>query len=589
MKSLKHQLTAIVAEAFAHNGFEREYGTIEKSNRADLGQFQCNGALAAAKQYKRNPRQLAQQVVDCLQQNSIFSTVSLAGPGFINLTVTDEFLARHLQQIAADGRLGAEEVIPALKMIVDYGGANIAKPLHVGHLRAAIIGESLKRLARFLGHDVIGDVHLGDWGLQMGMIISELARRQPELPYFDPGYSGPYPQEAPFIIADLEEIYPTVSERAKNDPEVMEAARQATYQLQQGRAGYRALWQHIFNVSVADLKADYHALNIDFDLWYGESHTQDRLPGLIERLQREGWAYESKGALVVDVTEPEDTKTLPPLMLVKSDGAVLYGTTDLATIEQRVEDYQPDLMLYVVDKRQSDHFRQVFRGAHKTGIAPKSLNMIHIGFGTMNGKDGKPFKTRAGGVMKLKDLIQMITDKALERMTAADIAKEYDEHERQEIARIIGVATLKFADLMNHYTTDYIFDLDRFASFDGRTGPYLLYTAVRIKSILRKAAEQGLQPGNILPPVSQVERDVFLKLAEFPNALDLAFENYAPNYLCDYAYTLASLFTTFYHEHHILREEQPERQASWLGLAQVSLAMLEQVLQLLGIEVPERM
>ncbi|MDY0095467.1 MAG: arginine--tRNA ligase [Candidatus Vecturithrix sp.] len=589
MKSLKHQLTDIVADAFATQGFERKYGIVETSNRTDLGQFQCNGALAAAKQYNMSPRQLAQQVVDCLQQNSIFSAISLAGPGFINLTVTDEFLARHLQQMKADRRLGAEEAVPALKIIVDYGGANIAKPLHVGHLRAAIIGESLKRLARFLGHDVLGDVHLGDWGLQMGMIISELARRHPELSYFDPAYSGDYPQDAPFTIADLEEIYPTVSARAKNDPAIMEAARQATYELQQGHRGYRALWQHIFNVSVADLKADYHALNIDFDLWYGESHTQDRLPGLIERLQREGWAYESKGALVVDVTQPEDTKNLPPLMLVKSDGAVLYGTTDLATIEQRVEDYHSDLMLYVVDKRQSDHFRQVFRGAHKTGIAPESLQMIHLGFGTMNGKDGKPFKTRAGGVMKLKDLIQMITDKALERMTAADIAKEYEENERQEIARIIGVATLKFADLMNHYTTDYIFDLDRFASFDGRTGPYLLYTAVRIKSILRKAAEQGLQPGNILPPVSQVERDVFLKLADFPNALDLAFENYAPNYLCDYAYTLASLFTTFYHEHHILRETNPDRQASWLGLAQISLAILEQVLDLLGIEVPERM
>lgn len=589
MKSLKSQLTQIVAEAFADNGFDPGYGSVEKSNRPDLGQFQCNGALAAAKQYKMNPRQLAQKVVDSLQANPILQDISLAGPGFINITLSDEFLADHIQHAAQDERLGCDAVSPVMKIIVDYGGANIAKPLHVGHLRAAIIGESLKRLARFLGHDVLGDVHLGDWGLQMGMIISELERRQPELPYFDPDYRGSYPQEPPFTIEDLEEIYPTVSARAKDDPAVMEAARQATYQLQQDHRGYRALWQHIFDVSVADLKADYHALNIDFDLWYGESHTQDRLPRLIERLQREGWAYQSQGALVVDVNEAEESKNLPPLMLVKSDGAVLYGTTDLATIEQRVEDYDPDLLLYVVDKRQSDHFRQVFRAAHKTGIAPESLNMIHIGFGTMNGKDGKPFKTRAGGVMKLKDLIRMITDKALERMNAADIAKEYSEEERQEIARIIGVATLKFADLMNHYTTDYIFDLDRFASFDGRTGPYLLYTAVRIKSILRKAAEQGLEPVRILPAASQVERDLFLKLADFPNALDLAFENYAPNYVCEYAYTLASLFTSFYHEHHILREDDPARQASWLGLAQISLAVLEQVLNLLGIEVPERM
>lgn len=589
MKTLQEQLTRIVAEAFSASGYDAQYGKAERTNRPDLGHFQCNGALAAAKQYKMNPRQLAQQIVEILGNNPIFRDVSLAGPGFINLSLTDEFLAAHIQQMAADARLGCEPISTPQMVMVDYGGANIAKPLHVGHLRAAIIGESLKRLARFLGHNVLGDVHLGDWGLQMGMVISEIERRQPNLPYFDKNFTEQYPREPPITIADLEDIYPVVSARSKNEPDILDAAKQATYELQNGRPGYRALWQHIFNVSKSDLKYDYHKLNIEFDLWLGESDTQDRIPGMIEQLRREGWASESEGALVIDIAQPDDKKAVPPLMLLKSDGAALYGTTDLATIVQRVQDYKPDVVLYVVDKRQSDHFVQVFRGAHKTGIAPASLTLKHIGFGTMNGKDGKPFKTREGGVMKLKDLIQMITDKASERMKEVEIAKEYDEAERQEIARIVGVATLKYADLMNHYATDYMFDIDRFTSFDGRTGPYLLYTAARLKSILRKAAEQQLEVGQILPPVSDVERNMFLKIAELPDALASAFENYAPNQLCEYVYTLASLFANFYHVHHILREENPAQRASWLGLAQLVLRVLERVLDILGIEAPERM
>lgn len=589
MESLKQQLTSIVSDAFIAAGLDRAYGEVVVSSRPDLGQFQCNGALPAAQQQKANPRQIAQQVVDILAVSPVFREVSIAGPGFINLVLTDEFLATHVQQMAAAAQLGYEPAAEPQKVIIDYGGANIAKPLHVGHLRAAIIGESLKRLARFLGHDVLGDIHLGDWGLQMGMVISELERRWPDLPYFDPAYQGEYPAESPVTIADLDEIYPAVSSRAKEDAAVMEAAKRATVLLQEGHPGYRALWQHIHDVSVADLKTDYDRLNIEFDLWLGESDTQARIPALIERLRAEGLAYQSQGALVVDVAEPGDKKELPPLMLVKSDGAVLYDTTDLATIEQRVQDYAPDLILYVVDKRQGDHFVQVFRAAYKTGIAPASLKLEHIPFGTMNGPDGRPFKTRAGGVMKLKELIQMITDKARERMQAAEIGREFSEAEQAEIARLVGIATLKFADLMNHPARDYVFDLDRFAAFEGRTGPYLLYTAVRINSILRKAAERGLAAGRILPPAGDAERDVLLKIAELPDVLVLAFEKRAPNYLCDYAYTLAALFTRFYHEHHILREENPAQQASWLGLASLSLTTLTLVLDLLGIEIPQRM
>ncbi|MEE8399218.1 MAG: arginine--tRNA ligase, partial [Desulfobacterales bacterium] len=542
------------------------------------------------KQYKMNPRQIAAPVIEALKEHAdVFQEIALEGPGFINLTLTDQRLSETVDAMASDARLGCGGVAKPEKIIIDYGGANIAKPLHVGHLRSAIIGESTKRIARFLGHDVIGDVHLGDWGLQMGMVISEIERRQPDLPYFDADFDGSYPVESPVTIADLEEIYPEVSDQAKKDPEIMEVAKRITYELQQGRRGYRALWKHMYDISVADLKEDYDNLGIDFDLWLGESDTQDRIPGLIERLKSEGWAYISDGALVVDVAEPGDKKEIPPIMLVKSDGSVLYGTTDLATLDQRVKDIGPDLILYMTDGRQSDHFSQVFRSAYKTGIVPPSIRLEHIGFGTMNGKDGKPFKTREGGVMKLKDLIRMVTDKALELMAASDVAKDYDDRERLKIAHIVGVATLKFADLMNHHTKNYIFDLDRFASFEGYTGPYLLYTAVRIKSILRVASDKGLVPGPILPPTSSVERKLLLMIAQLPDMVDRAFENRAPNYLCEYAYNIASPFNNFYHEHHIMREENQELQASWLGLSTVVLSVLERVLNMLGIEIPQRM
>jgi len=589
MKSIREYLTTLTADAFETCGFDREYGAVVISNRPDLCQFQCNGALPAAKQYKMNPREISQQVIDKLADARAFHNISLAGPGFINLTVTDEFLVEQMHDMVTDERLACRKVDSPDKIIIDYGGANIAKPLHAGHLRPAIIGECLKRLIRFLGHDVLGDVHLGDWGLPMGMVISEIGRRQPELPYFDPSFSGPYPADSPVTAAELEEIYPYVSEHAKKNPAVMKEAQRVTYELQQNHRGYRALWKHISDVSIADLKTDYANLNVEFDLWLGESDAQEYIPSLIERLQAEGFAYESNGALIIDVTEPDDKKEMPPMMLLKSDGAVLYGTTDLATIGQRIQDYNPDAILYVVDNRQGDHFRQVFRSAYKTGMAPDSFKLEHIGNGTMNGDDGKPFKTRAGGVIRLKDLIQMVTEKASERMAEIEIAKDYKEEEKKEIARMVGIATLKFADLINHRTSDYIFDLDRFSKFDGCTGPYLLYTAVRIKSIIRKAEIQGLKPGPILPPDSDVMRDLLLKIAELPEILLLSFEKRAPNHLCDYIYNKAALFNRFYHEHHILHEKKKDRQASWLGLVNLSLAVLELVLELLGIEIPERM
>lgn len=589
MGTLADKLTGLFADAFQSAGYNRSYGEVRVSDRPDLCQFQCNGALAAAKQYRANPRQIAQNVVDAISAPDVFNGLSLAGPGFINIVLRDDFISAHVREVYEDDRLGCEITRTPGRILVDYGGPNVAKPLHVGHLRAAIIGESIVRICRYVGHEVIGDVHLGDWGLQMGLIIAGLRDRQPDLPFFDAGYSGPYPEEPPVTIGDLEELYPQASEREKSDLEFAEAARQATVELQAGRPGYRALWQHFRDVSVDDLRQSYELLNIHFDLWLGESDTQDRLPGLIERLNAEGYARESRGALVIEVDDSEDRESIPPLMLEKSDGAVLYGTTDLATIDQRIEEFRPDYILYVVDNRQQQHFRQVFKASYKTGVAPESTRLEHNGFGTMNGKDGKPFKTREGGIMKLKDLIGLVTDHAMARIETIESVREYDEDEKAHIARIVGVAALKYADLMNHRTKDYVFDLDRFSSFEGRTGPYILYAAVRIKSVLRRASERNLEPGGIIAPQSPSERELDLKLSEWPAVVELAFETRAPNHLCEYAFQLATAYNRFYHTHHILNEEDEDRRASWLALSGVTLRVLERVLDLLGIEVPRRM
>lgn len=589
MSSLKAQLTTIVSDAFAASGYDRQYGEVTLSNRPDLAQFQCNGALAAAKKYGRQPRQLGEEVAQRLQALPIFQSVSLAGPGFINLTVTDAFLTEQTSAVAADPRRGCVCAEAISKIMVDYGGANVAKPMHVGHLRAAIIGESIKRLSAFVGHQVVGDVHLGDWGLPMGQIIAELADRHPDWPYFDSAQTGPYPLASPVSIDDLEEIYPMASQRTKVDSDFAQRARQATQELQQGRPGYRALWRHFVAVSVAELERDYADINVHFDLWLGESDTQPVLAPLLQQLREAGFAQESEGALIIEVAEPGEKREIPPLILEKSDGAVLYGTTDLATIQQRVQTLAVAVILYVVDNRQALHFEQVFRAAYKTGIAPADVRLEHLGFGTMNGKDGKPFKTRSGGVMKLRSLIEMITEEARERLAEVKAAQDYSLAEKEAIARMVGIATLKFADLSNQRTGDYIFDLDRFSAFEGRTGPYLLYTAARTKSILRKAAEEGLRFGSLQAPVDEDERTLFLKLLELPDAVDTAFAQRMPHHLCEYVYTLATSFNRFYHQHHILSEANPAQQASWLALTECVVGTVVLVLDLLGIAVPERM
>jgi arginyl-tRNA synthetase len=586
MSSLSGALTEVVARVFDELGLPAEYGRVTISNRPDLGQFQCNGALAAAKAAKQNPRTIAEQVMAKLQALPQLRDISLAGPGFINLSLADGALAEHVNKMAGDERLAVTRKRPEM-VVLDYGGANIAKAMHVGHLRAAIIGDSLRRIFGFAGDQTVGDVHMGDWGLQMGMLISELEIRQPGLPYFDPKFKGPYPNHSPVTVQELEEIYPTASAACKADPERMERARLATAELQQGRPGYRALWQHFFDVSVDVLKRDYGALGVHFDLWKGEAHVDPLIAPMVDKMKAMGLAEEDQGALIIRVAREDDKKEIPPLILVKRDGAAMYSTTDLATIVDRVHEQNPDLILYVVDQRQHLHFEQVFRAAIMAGINGKA-KMEHLGFGTMNGADGKPFKTREGGVMKLQDLIGMMTGAALDRLKEQGLATDYEEAERNDIANKVGLAALKFADLSNHRIVNYVFDPDRFVRFEGKTGPYLLYAAVRIKSILRKAEAQGDQPGKILPP-EPGERDLVLALGALPDAIQAAYDDRAPNKIADYAYDLARTFSSYYDQFHILSEQNEALRRSRLGLAALTLRALEQSLALLGIEVPERM
>lgn len=587
MEKFIDQLSSIVQERFEKMGYHREFGTVTVSNRPDLCQFQCNGALPAAKKYKKAPIVIANEILEELKTADVLENISTAGPGFINLDVKDSFLVGYINDMAKDEKYGCTTSEKPNTIIVDYGGANVAKPLHVGHLRAAIIGESLKRIFRYLGHNVIGDVHLGDWGLQIGMVISEIQRRQPDLPYFDESYSGPYPVEAPFTIDELEDIYPDASKLAKSDEIAMEEARKATFELQNGRTGYIALWKHILNVSVLDLKKNYGNLNVIFDLWKGESDSQKYIPYLVDYLKNNNYAYESEGALVVNVAEESDTSPIPPCIILKSDGSALYSTTDIATIVERVKDYYPDEIVYVVDKRQGLHFEQVFRTAKKAKLVSEDFKFDFIGFGTMNGKDGKPFKTREGGVMRLQDLIQIIKSNVIDKL---EDNKALEGGDIEEIARIVGISALKYGDLSNQATKDYVFDIDRFASFEGNTGPYILYTVVRIKSILRRLADEATNLNDkILAPHSTTERDLMLKLSRFNEVIELAFKDKAPHKICEYIYDLSNLFNRFYHENKIISQEDIDKKMSWISLITLTKNILEISLDLLGIETPEKM
>ena len=581
-------LSGIFGDAFAAIELDPSLGEVVVSSRPDLGQFQCNGALPAAKQAGRNPREIAQQIVDAVSDNDIFSELTLAGPGFININLTDDTLADLALAMHGD-RLGIEPATSPASVLVDYAGPNVAKAMHVGHLRATIIGDSLQRIGKFLGHDVLGDAHFGDWGTQMGQVIVGVRERMPDLSYFDESITDGYPDQSPVTLTDLQEIYPDISNRSKTDPSVAEAARLATLELQQGRPGYRALWEHLVTVSLASQKADFADLGVEFDLWYGEATVHPLIDPLLSKLAEDGVTTESDGAVVIELAEPDDNKEIPPLIVVKGDGAYLYSTTDLATLSMRVNELERQLILYVVDARQSLHFEQVFRAGRKAGFMPDGVELEHIKFGTMNGPDGKPFQTRKGGVVSLKDLIALVTEAGRERLRDADVAAEYSDEEQELIARQVGLAALKFGELSNHRQSDYKFDLERFTSFIGKTGPYLQYAAVRTTSILREAAEKGWTPSDLLAPTVDQERDLMLQLLRTPDVIDRAWNTRAPNHIAEYAYELSQQFNRFYEECHILKEPDAQRQASWLALVEITGNTIRQLLDLLGIAVPHRM
>ena len=588
MKKLMEYMAEELSTAFEKAGYDPAYGKVTVSNRPDLCEFQCNGAMAGAKTYKKAPFMIADEVVANLSDNRVFSVAEVVKPGFINLKVKEEFLAKYLQDMSEDKKLSVTVANEPKTIIIDYGGPNVAKPLHVGHLRSAIIGESLKRIGRFVGHKVIGDVHLGDWGLQMGLIITELKHRQPDLVYFDDTYTGEYPKEAPFTIGELEEIYPCASAKSKEDDAYRNEALEATHLLQQGKPGYRALWDHIMQVSVTDLKRNYDNLNVSFDLWKKESDAQPYIEDMVQAMKDGGFAYEDQGALVVDVKEESDTKEIPPCMLLKSDGASLYTTTDLATIVERMKLFHPDEILYVVDKRQELHFIQVFRCARKTGLVEKDTKLSFLGFGTMNGKDGKPFKTREGGVMRLENLIADINEEMFRKIVENRSVKDKDA---QDTAKIVGLSAIKYGDLSNQATKDYIFDVDRFTSFEGNTGPYILYTIVRIKSILSRFEQEGgdLSAGTILPAVNESEKNLMLQLTGFGATVESAFEEKAPHKICAYIYEVSNAFNSFYHETKILSEENVQQKHSFIKLLQLTRNVLETSIDLLGFSAPERM
>ena len=583
MEKLIDLISAEVSAAFQEAGFDPAYGKVAVSNRPDLGEYQCNGAMPAAKAAHRAPIQIAEAVAERLRSHPAFAAVDAVKPGFLNLKLAPDYVAAYLNRMAECDRFGLEPEATPRTIVIDYGGPNVAKPLHVGHLRSAIIGESIKRIYRYFGNNVVGDIHMGDWGLQMGLIIAELRERRPDLPYFDPDKVDGFPEEPPFTISELEEIYPTASAKSKVDEDFAKKAHEATYQLQHGQPGHAALWKHIMAVSVADLKKNYGKLDVSFDVWYGESDAEPYIPPMLEDLKARGLLVESDGALVMPVSEETDKKEVPPCILVKSDGATLYATTDLATMVQREQLFHPDKILYIVDKRQSLHFEQVFRAARKSGIVRPETELQHIGFGTMNGKDGKPFKTREGGVMRLERLISEITDFVTDKVRENQIVSG---DAVDDTAGKIAMAALKYGDLSNQAAKDYVFDIDRFSAFEGNTGPYILYTIVRVKSILSR---YGKEATTILPPETAPEKDLMLSISRFADNLQVAYRDSAPNVICAYIYELAGAVNRFYHETRILTEENAARQAGYIALISLAKRVLETCIDLLGFSAPEKM
>ena len=583
MKKILDIITAKMEQAFTDAGYDAAFGKVTVSNRPDLCEYQCNGALSAAKQYKCAPIAIANAVAEKLDAAD-FSMIEAVMPGFINLKLSDRFLQDYLEQMRTARDFGIEKTGTGKTVVVDYGGPNVAKPLHIGHLRSAIIGESIKRLFQFFGYNAIGDIHLGDWGLQMGLIITELQERQPDLCYFDESFTGPYPEEAPFTISELEEIYPAASAKKKEDEAFADKAHTATFQLQSGRPGYRALWQHIMRLSLADMRKIYDDLNVHFEAWLGESDADPFIPAMVEDFKKRGIAVQSEGAWVIPVAKEDDKKEVPPCILVKTDGSAIYATTDLATMVQRMQDFKPDRMFYITDKRQNLHFEQVFRAAKLGGIVPEDYTLEHLGFGTMNGADGKPFKTREGGVMRLEMLIREMTDFVRAKVVENKIVSD---DEVEETTKKIAMAALKYGDLSNQPTKDYVFDMDRFAAFEGNTGPYILYTIVRVKSILAKYGAWENLP--IQPAANPYAKDLMLAITKFGPAMENALKTASPNLICAYIYELSGAVNKFYHETRILTEEDKALQAGYISLIALAKNILETCIYILGFSAPDKM
>ncbi len=587
MEKILDSISKEIAKAFEAAGYDANLGRATWSNRPDLCEIQCNGAMAGAKLYKKAPIMIANEVAAKLADSKAIKDVEAVNPGFLNMNMSDEFLAQYVEQMSNADKFGLETG-DKKKIVIDYGGPNVAKPLHVGHLRSAVIGQCVKNLCRYMGHEAIGDIHLGDWGLQMGLVITEIKERMPDLIFFDDSFEGEYPTESPVTVTELEEIYPTASGKSKEDPEYKAKAMDATFKLQSGVRGYRALWKLIMNISVADLKKNYDNLAVDFELWNGESSVHDLIPGMVQDMKDGGYAYISEGALVVDVKEEIDTKEVPPCMILKSDGASLYNTTDLATILDRMNTIKPDRIIYLTDKRQNLYFEQVFRCAKKTKLVDETTDLSHIGFGTVNGKDGHAFKTREGGVMRLEKLIEEINDKMYAKMSDG---RELSEEEAVSTSKKIAMAAIKYGDLSNQPAKDYIFDIDKFTSFEGDTGPYILYTIVRIKSILAKYEANGgvVADAKLLAPESKQQKNLMLEITKFISMMESAYEELAPNRICSYIYDLANCFNGFYHETKIMAEEDKAKQASYIALLVICKNVLEDCIGVLGFEAPDRM
>ena len=588
MKKFLELISEEMGKAFEAAGYQADLGKVTISNRPDLCEYQCNGAMAAAKEYKKAPFMIADDVAAAISQSDMFKSVEVVKPGFINIIVSDSMLSSYINEMAREEKLGYE-ADGSDNIIIDYGGPNVAKPLHVGHLRTAIIGESLKRIFRFAGNKVTGDIHLGDWGLQMGLVIEQLHDNKPDLPYYDETFEGEYPKEPPFTLSELEQIYPAASARSKVEETFKERAQLATYKLQKGYKPYRALWKHIMNVSVADLRQNYENLNVEFDLWKGESDAEEYIDEMIADFEAKGLVHESQGALVADVKEETDTKEIPPCIIKKSDGATLYATTDLATIIMRVKEINPDKIIYVADNRQEMHFTQVFRVAEKAFFSKKAEYIFH-GFGTMNGKDGKPFKTREGGIMRLENLIAEINEAVYNKIMEN---RQVSEEEARTIAKTVGLAAVKYGDLSNQASKDYVFDIDRFTSFEGNTGPYILYTIVRIKSILEKYAQTGKNAdklsGGVNSELNESEKQLMLELSRFNEMMESAYREMAPHKICAYIYDLSNAFNKFYHENRIIAEEDEKKQTGYIKLLEVTKRTLEVCIELLGFSAPSKM